>query len=168
MLVPFWTHASWITALIAVVLHIATTGVIFSLFSQINHLNGPSLDPEERKRQLASRDSRLVNSWAADQVETSNNFAPQSSLWFILSVGLNYQIEHHLFPGLNHCHLHHIQPIVRSTCEEFGVCYKSYETWSDILQATLEWFDKLSTEPELEPEKPVAPVAQVQYKCKSK
>jgi fatty acid desaturase len=159
MMVPFCTHASWPRALAAVVLHVATSGLIFAFFSQINHLNEPSLDTEERKRQQESReDSRLVNSWAVDQIETSNNFAPGSTLWHVLSNGLNYQIEHHLFPGLNHCHLHHISPVVRSTCEEYGVCYKSYETWSDVMQATLDWLDKLSIESELEPEKTVTKV----------
>lgn len=149
MILPFWTHASSLSALAAVILHVATSGLIFAFFSQINHLNEASLDTEERRRQQKSRDSRLANSWAVDQVETSNNFAPGSTLWHFLSNGLNYQIEHHLFPGLNHCHLHHIAPVVRATCEEYGVCYKSYKTWSDTMQAALDWLDKLSIEPEL-------------------
>jgi fatty acid desaturase len=155
MILPFWTHASSLTALAAVVLHVATSGLIFAFFSQINHLNEASLDTQERTRQQKSRDSRLANSWAVDQVETANNFAPGSTLWHVLSNGLNYQIEHHLFPGLNHCHLRHIAPVVRSTCEEYGVCYKSYKTWSDVMGAALKWLDKLSIEPELEPEKTV-------------
>ena len=64
----------------------------------------------------------------------------------MLSNGLNLQIEHHLFPGLNHCHLHHIAPVVRETCEEFGVDYKCYDTWSDLMTATLRWYEKLSVD----------------------
>jgi fatty acid desaturase len=149
MVVPFWTHASRWGAVGAASLHIATSGLIFAIFSQINHLNEPSLDTKERERLKQSRDPRLAASWAVNQVETANNFASGSTLWHILSNGLNYQIEHHLFPGVNHCHLHHIAPTVRATCEEFGVCYKSYESWNDTMQATLDWLDKLSVEPEL-------------------
>jgi fatty acid desaturase len=77
------------------------------------------------------------SSWAREQVETSNNFCTHSKLWFILSNGLNFQvrsiarvrvlralnvhaqIEHHLFPSVNHEHLHKISPIVEATCLEF-------------------------------------------------
>jgi fatty acid desaturase len=157
--VPLWTHSSVINALFASYLHIGTLGLTFALFSQINHLNEPSLesdmvsrnsnfDKHPNQQQQPStptqRDPRLAHSWAAAQVETSNNFASQSLFWHVLSNGLNHQIEHHLFPGLNHCHLHHIAPVVKATCHEFGVQYKSYDTWQDLMGATLGWFEKLS------------------------
>jgi hypothetical protein len=82
------------------------------------------------------------------QVETSNDVCSQSSLWHTLSNGLNHQIEDQLFPGLNHCHLYLIAPVVQQTSEEYGVNYKSYETWSELLGATLEWFEKLSVDDE--------------------
>jgi linoleoyl-CoA desaturase len=176
MIVPIFTHQTLSSAALAIYLHIATLGVVFALFSQINHLNEPSLeaDMDSRKsrcqlqddddrqsmegtknnsidtKRVATtisslrRDPRLVNSWAAAQVETSNNFASQSTLWHILSNGLNHQIEHHLFPGLNHGHLHHIAPVVEATCTEFGVEYKSYDTWTELMDATLSWLDKMS------------------------
>lgn len=149
--VPLITHQSTASALFAIYIHIATLGLVFAVFSQINHLNELSLmsdmasrNENKEKSQHSSKDPRLLGSWAAAQVETSNNFASESFFWHILSNGLNHQIEHHLFPGLNHCHLHHIAPVVKFTCTEFGVCYKSYETWKDLMAATLEWFDKLS------------------------
>jgi fatty acid desaturase len=155
MVVPFWTHASAWTALAAVTLHVATLGIIFAIFSQINHLNELSLESDMETRQndatsngAKTRNPQLVHSWAAAQVETSNNFASQSWLWHVLSNGLNHQIEHHLFPGLNHAHLHHIAPVVRQTCEEFGVTYKSYESWADIMAATMRWYRQLSVVPE--------------------
>jgi fatty acid desaturase len=100
----------------------------------------------------------VLSALAAVVLQTANNFAPGSTLWHFLSNGLNYQIEHHLFPGLNHCHLSHISPVVQSTCEEYGVCYKSYATWSDTMQAALDWLDKLSLEPELEAQKSVGKI----------
>jgi len=151
LIVPMSTHESFGKAALATYIHVGTLGITFALFSQINHMNEPSLESdmdsrqqqqEEKKRQ--GRDPRLATSWGAAQVETANNFASKSTFWHILSNGLNHQIEHHLFPGLNHGHLHHITPVVKQTCEEFGVEYKCYDTWSDLMNATLEWFDKLS------------------------
>eukprot|EP00536_Pseudo-nitzschia_multiseries_P017560 jgi/Psemu1/264380/estExt_Genewise1Plus.C_16250008 len=157
VIVPMMTHESPRKAAFASYIHVATLGIIFALFSQINHLNEPSLeadlDTREQQRQQhkqsqgkggAKRDPRLEGSWGAAQVETANNFASQSIFWHVLSNGLNHQIEHHLFPGLNHGHLHHVAPVVKQTCEEFGVEYKCYDTWTDLFNATLEWFDKLS------------------------
>jgi fatty acid desaturase len=98
------------------------------------------------------------HSWAMSQIVTSNNFCPNSALWHVLSNGLNLQIEHHLFPSLNHCHLWRIQPVVQATCAEFsstgstecspqhgGVDYKCYDTWQDIFQATRDWLHHLSS-----------------------
>jgi len=151
VLVPMYTHLSLGNALLATYIHVATLGITFALFSQINHLNEPSLESDmdsrlQRQEEMLrqGRDPRLATSWGAAQVETANNFASDSIFWHILSNGLNHQIEHHLFPGLNHCHLHHIAPVVKYTCEEFGVQYKSYDTWKGLMDATLEWFDKLS------------------------
>ena len=50
------------------------------------------------------------------QVITSTNHSMDSIPGFIFSSGLNYQIEHHLFPTINHCHYPSIQPIVKRVC----------------------------------------------------
>lgn len=148
MVLPFWT-LPWYKALAAAMVHLATSGLSFAFFSQINHLNEASLaDEATRAKRSASRDRRLAKSWAVEQIETSNNFCTDSFSWHIVSNGLNLQIEHHLFPGLNHCHLHHIAPVVQETCREFGVFYKEYSGWTDIVQATLTWLDKLADEPD--------------------
>ena len=37
-----------------------------------------------------------------------------------------------MFPGINHEHLPTISPIVRATCNEFGVPYHSFDSWVAI------------------------------------
>ncbi|CAM9734059.1 unnamed protein product, partial [Choristocarpus tenellus] len=45
--------------------------------------------------------------------------------------GINYQIEHHLFPSMSHMHYQDIAPIVQATCDDFGVPYSFHPTlWS--------------------------------------
>ena len=138
---PFFSGKSFSIALSCGLIHIVTAGWLFAVFSQINHLNEFSIEIERGE----TDEKILKNSWAARQVATSNNFAIKSLFWHFFSNGLNMQIEHHLFPGLNHCHLHLIQPTVQKTCEEFGVHYKSFESWSEVMGATLQWLDKLSS-----------------------
>lgn len=72
----------------------------------------------------ASRTDRN-GSWARTQVETAANFAEASTFWFIFSGGLNLQIEHHLFPGLSHGALRKLTSVIRRTCQDHGVHFKS-------------------------------------------
>lgn len=153
--VPFVVHTTWISAFLAIIVHMTTSGLLFALFSQINHLNEASISDTKNKKEKEKYKShydqdgnelylRLESSWAVKQIETSNNFAPDSVLWHMLSNGLNLQIEHHLFPGINHCHLHHIVPVVQHACKDYGIQYKSYNSWYDIFNATLRWLDLLA------------------------
>jgi len=143
VLSPFFSGKSFLVSISCVLIHIVVAGWLFAIFSQINHLNEFSIDIVNGE----TKDKKMLeNSWAAQQVTTSNNFATNSFFWHIFSNGLNMQIEHHLFPGLNHCHLHVIQPTVQATCEEFRIHYKSFESWPDIMSAALKWLEKLSEE----------------------
>jgi hypothetical protein len=63
--------------------------------------------------------------WAELQVKTTANFCSRSLFWNFVSGGLSNQIEHHLFPSTCHVHYPAIAPIVKKTCEEFGIKYVS-------------------------------------------
>ncbi|KAL7511882.1 hypothetical protein ACHAXN_008833 [Cyclotella atomus] len=65
------------------------------------------------------------NDWAAVQCQTSVNWSPGSWFWNHFSGGLSHQIEHHLFPSICHTNYYHIQDVVESTCQEYGVPYQS-------------------------------------------
>jgi linoleoyl-CoA desaturase len=69
-----------------------------------------------------------VDEWSLHQVATTTNFAPRSRLlgWYV--GGLNFQIEHHLFPRISHVHYPRIAPIVQRICAERGVDYRVHET----------------------------------------
>ncbi|CEG37643.1 delta-6 fatty acid desaturase [Plasmopara halstedii] len=59
------------------------------------------------------------------QVSTTRNITPGFFIdWFC--GGLNYQIEHHLFPLLPRHSLQKVNPLVKSLCKEYGLRY--YET----------------------------------------
>jgi linoleoyl-CoA desaturase len=66
--------------------------------------------------------------WAEHQVRTTANFAPGNPLltWYL--GGLNYQVEHHLFPRICHVHYPALSRIVASTCGDFGIPYRSHRT----------------------------------------
>lgn len=47
----------------------------------------------------------------------------------VLMGGLNYQVEHHLFPSIARPHLRHIQPLVEAHCAAMGVPYTQTTLW---------------------------------------
>lgn len=43
--------------------------------------------------------------------------------------GLQFQLEHHLFPRLPRCHLRKVAPVVRDLCKKHGLPYRSFTYW---------------------------------------
>lgn len=72
---------------------------------------------------------KMEDSWAVHQLMNTTNFAPGSKLtaWFI--GGLNYQIEHHLFPQICHIHYPKLSSIVSQTAREFNLPYNVQKTF---------------------------------------
>lgn len=68
----------------------------------------------------------IENEWAIHQIETTANFATRNKLISWLVGGLNFQIEHHLFPKISHIHYPAISKIIKNTCAEFNVKYIEY------------------------------------------
>lgn len=71
--------------------------------------------------------------WGEHQVRTSHNYAPTSPVALHMSGGLNFQVEHHLFPRVYYAHYPALAPIVRATCAEFGLPYHSSATFADAI-----------------------------------
>lgn len=78
---------------------------------------------------------RMENSWAEHQVINTANYSPRSRFisWFI--GGLNFQIEHHLFPGICHIHYRKIAVIVKNAAHQYGLPYQVYPTFLKALYA---------------------------------
>ena len=62
------------------------------------------------------------------QVATTQDYATDSWFWNVFTGALNHQTTHHLFPGVIQAHYPLITPIVRQTCEEFGIKYHYVDT----------------------------------------
>lgn len=76
---------------------------------------------------------RLENSWAIHQLLTTTNYAPTNRWlsWFV--GGLNYQVEHHLFPNICHIHYRKISQIVKETAQEYGLPYNTLPSFRAAL-----------------------------------
>jgi linoleoyl-CoA desaturase len=72
--------------------------------------------------------NRLEHEWAVHQIRTTANFATHNKVISWLLGGLNFQVEHHLFPRISHIHYPQISKLVRETCQEFNLTYIEYPT----------------------------------------
>jgi linoleoyl-CoA desaturase len=92
-------------------------------------------------------DGQLENNWAIHQLHTTTNFGRKHRAFSWYVGGLNYQVEHHLFPNVCHVHYRAIAPIVEQTAHEFGLPYKSKETFASALVAHFVLMKKLGQKP---------------------
>ena len=120
------SYAWWVPVVGFVIMHI-TAGFIMTVVFQLAHVveNTDHFQPNEV--------GNIENVWAIHQLATTSNFARKNKLisWFV--GGLNFQVEHHLFPNICHVHYPEIAKIVKSTSEEFGVPYLEYRTFRGAL-----------------------------------
>ena len=76
---------------------------------------------------------KMDSNWAVHQLQTTTNFAPNNRIlsWYV--GGLNYQVEHHLFPNICHVHYRKISKIVEATAKEYGVPYNTIGRFRDAV-----------------------------------
>jgi linoleoyl-CoA desaturase len=99
-----------------------TAGLILGVIFQLAHV------VEETEHLPEPEAGALKGAWMLYQMRTTNNFARGNRLlsWYV--GGLNYQIEHHLFPRVCHVHYRHLSPIVERLAAKHGVPYHSCPT----------------------------------------
>ncbi len=69
--------------------------------------------------------------WLRVQICNSGNFMTASPLWYRVLGGINFQIEHHLFPSVSHLYYPRIAPIVKAYCFRYQIPYTDHPTlWS--------------------------------------
>ena len=104
-------------------------GFTLSIVFQLAHV------VEETEFESATGDERQIeNNWAIHQVKTTANFSPGRRIISWLVGGLNYQIEHHLFPRISHIHYAALSKLVQRECAAYGLPYNSQPTfWAAVI-----------------------------------
>jgi fatty acid desaturase len=115
------TTMNWLQAVVFVAIHQGVLGVYLGCSFAPNHKGMPALSAEE------ARDPLLR------QVLTSRNIRGGVVVDLVLG-GLNYQIEHHLFPSMPRPNLRRAQPVVRRFCEVRGVPYEESSAFASYRQ----------------------------------
>ena len=134
---PLLIHPLWMV-LVFYVLTVALAGVVVSVVFQLAHC------VEEAEFPLPKENSgSMENAWAVHQVETTVDFARRSRIESWLLGGLNFQIEHHLFPRVCHVNYPALSRIVEQTCREFGVRYREHTSFRAGLLSHFRWLRRM-------------------------
>lgn len=129
--------APWWVVVLGFILMQFVCGVILALVFQAAHVL------EETTFSVPDSDGNVESNWAIHQMETTANFAHGGRIfsWFI--GGLNYQIEHHLFPNICHVHYRDLSVIVKETAKEYGVPYITFPSFYSALKSHFKFLHKL-------------------------
>jgi linoleoyl-CoA desaturase len=129
MLLPYFlvssmTFLEWLLGFVA--LHYMA-GLWLAMIFQPAHV------VEETEFPLPADGGNIENTWAEHQLRTTMNFATKDPIFSWMVGGLNYQVEHHLFPNICHVHYPRISKIVESTAREFNLPYNNRRTFVGAL-----------------------------------
>jgi len=115
-----------------------TMGLTLSIVFQLAHV------VEATAFEEAGEASRVIDSeWAIHEIKTTANFATRSKIISWFAGGLNFQVEHHLFPRVSHIHYPALSAIVKAECVKFGLPYHQYQTMGAAIASHVRVMKKL-------------------------
>ena len=104
-------------------------GLILTTIFQTAHVVPSSVYP------LPAGDGKLENNWAIHQLLTTSDFSPNSKIFSWMIGGLNYQVEHHLFPNVSHVHYKKLSQLVQETAREYNLPYHYQENFYQAVRS---------------------------------
>lgn len=119
----------WFGNLFHVLIPTIISNILLIFNSQITHLHENTFHVEKDWYK-----HQVINS-SNHSIPKNNSITLYHTFAYIFSGGLNYQIEHHLFPGINHCHYPDIQPIVEKICKKHGITYNNFDGYYDAFRS---------------------------------
>ncbi len=137
-----WGFLPWFAGYMALN---AVMGLTLSIVFQLAHV----VENTEFEHVPLDETKHIETAWAEHQVKTTANFAMGNKIvsWFV--GGLNFQIEHHLFPRVSHIHYPAISKIVMQKCKEFNLPYNKYDTMREAVASHFRVMKWLGKKPEV-------------------
>ena len=127
----------WVPALLGLLIAGLACGFCLATVFQLAHV------VSETEFTRADPD-KIENEWMIHQLSTTANFATNNKILTWLLGGLNYQVEHHLFPRISHVHYPELNKIVKDLCREFSVKYIEFSSLREAFQSHLRVIHSMS------------------------
>lgn len=126
--------------LIGFLTYAMVSGLVLSIVFQLAHAI------EETEFPIAVQPAnKIEDEWALHQLKTTANFATRNKFitWWV--GGLNFQVEHHLFPKISHVHYPTISKIVKQTCTEMNIPYLEHKKMRHAIVSHVSHLKKMGT-----------------------
>jgi len=116
-------------------------GCILSTVFQMAHVVEGTEQPMPDANNVIHHDS------AVHELRTTSDFARNNHFlnWYV--GGLNFQIEHHLFPNISHVHYQKIAPIVERTAHEYHLDYNLKPSFANAFGSHIRRLMELCMQP---------------------
>ena len=114
-----------------------TTSIVFQLAHVVEGTQFHSLEGDQATK----------HEWAIHQMVSTSNFGTQSKVLHWLLGGLNFQVEHHLFPRISHIHYPVINQYVKDVSREYKVAYNEYSSMLKAISSHIIHLRKLGQAP---------------------
>jgi linoleoyl-CoA desaturase len=134
------TLFSWWQVLIGFFIMHWVGGCIMSAIFQMAHVVEGAVQP------LPNSEGIIDREWAVHELQATSDFGRNNIFLNWYAGGLNFQIEHHLFPHICHVHYRKIAPIVERTAKEFGMVYNLKSTFASALASHVRRLKELGTQ----------------------
>jgi linoleoyl-CoA desaturase len=118
--IPIW-QVGLVPFLIGYTFYMFVTGVLISIVFQLAHC--------VEEMAFVGKENDLENDWASHQLYTTANFATNSKIVSFFTGGLNFQVEHHLFPKISHVHYPAINKILKRVTAKYQMPYFEQPTF---------------------------------------
>jgi linoleoyl-CoA desaturase len=100
-----------------------TAGIILGVVFQLAHV------VEGTQHFAQTPTGTMENSWAIHQMRTTNNFGRTNPILTWFAGGLNFQVEHHLFPTVCSVHYPALNAITQRVARQHGVPYHEHRSF---------------------------------------
>lgn len=135
------TAFSWWQVLLGFFIMHWVGGCIMSAIFQMAHVVEGAVQP------LPNSEGVIAKEWAAHQLQATSDFARNNVFFDWYAGGLNFQIEHHLFPTICHVHYRSIAPIVERTAKQFGLFYNLKPSFVEASRSHVRRLKELGQQP---------------------
>ena len=137
IVVPAMFHPLWQVVVFHAIAAF-TLGATLGTMFQLAHCVGAAEFP-----QMPAAGERMKNDWAKHQLATTVDFAPKSAVLTWFCGGLNFQVEHHLFPKTCHLHYPALARIVAKVASDHGLEHRVHATFAMALGSHFDHLRKL-------------------------
>lgn len=130
IVLPFiFIKALWWQVLLGFILMHMVQGLTMAIIFMLAHV------VEETDYPLPDNTGTMENTWAVHQLYTTADFGRNNALLNFFCGGLNFQVEHHLYPRICHVHYKKISEIVKQTAANFNLRYNDNTSFTSAVRS---------------------------------